>query len=329
MQLSYISSVVILGLISGTHAVPFVPLELRGVSPDNTCGKNGTGGSPNAYTCPTGLPCCSRYGWCGSTAAYCSSADGCQPGFGTCKVYNVTSRGPTDHRCGHGVGSCASNECCSFAGYCGTTEEYCRAPDCQFDYGPACDANKVPSGTNTSSIARPAVGSVLYGSDGIYDCANAGDMALSFDDGPYIYTSHILDLLDEYNAKATFFVTGNNNGPPYSSCTAECGCEADLKELGYHITYFSLDTSDYLNDSPTLISNSQNIFSKAVNGSNPATDEFLVVSHDIHNQTSKVLVEYMLKSATEKGYRPVTVGTCLGDDEKNWYRVDTESVLGE
>ena len=26
--------------------------------------------------------------------------------------------------------------------------------------------------------------------------------------------------------------------PPYSSCTAECGCEDDMKALGYHITYF-------------------------------------------------------------------------------------------
>lgn len=129
-------------------------------------------------------------------------------------------------------------------------------------------------------------------------------MALTFDDGPYIYTSHILDLLDQYNAKATFFITGNNINkghiddtslawpalikrmydgghqiashtwshsdlckitsaqrknemwknemalrniigviptymrPPYSSCTEECGCEADLEELGYHITHF-------------------------------------------------------------------------------------------
>jgi hypothetical protein len=90
--------------------------------------------------------------------------------------------------------------------------EYCAAPDCQFNYGPACDANKVPSGTNTSSIPRNQVGSVLYGSAGIYDCSQVGDMALTFDDGPFIYTSHILDLLAKYNAKATFFVTGNNNG---------------------------------------------------------------------------------------------------------------------
>ncbi|PQE25870.1 Chitin deacetylase protein [Rutstroemia sp. NJR-2017a BBW] len=217
MQLSYTSSVVLLGLISGTCAVPFTPLQGRAVSPDNTCGTTGSGGNTNAYTCPTELPCCSTNGWCGSTDAYCLSTNGCQSGFGTCTVVNVTistgsgGSSATDQTCGPGIGSCASNECCSLAGYCGTTEEYCRAPDCQFTYGPACDANKVPSGTNTSSIARTPLGSVLYGSAGIYDCANAGDMALTFDDGPYIYTSHILDVLDKYNAKATFFITGNNN----------------------------------------------------------------------------------------------------------------------
>lgn len=90
--------------------------------------------------------------------------------------------------------------------------DFCRAPDCQFNYGPGCDANAIPSGTNTSSIPRTALGSVLYGSAGIYDCVAAGDMALTFDDGPYIYTSHILDLLKQYNASATFMITGNNNG---------------------------------------------------------------------------------------------------------------------
>jgi peptidoglycan/xylan/chitin deacetylase (PgdA/CDA1 family) len=35
---------------------------------------------------------------------------------------------------------------------------------------------------------------------------------LTFDDGPYIFTSDLLDILDKYNAKATFFITGNNMG---------------------------------------------------------------------------------------------------------------------
>lgn len=37
-------------------------------------------------------------------------------------------------------------------------------------------------------------------------------MALTFDDGPYTYTSQILDILDNLDVKATFFVAGNNRG---------------------------------------------------------------------------------------------------------------------
>lgn len=357
------------------------------VSIDETCGVTFAG--TKGYTCPTG-ECCSKNGYCGTTTDYCSTPSGCQSAYGKCD----DGGSDAEKRCGSGVGNCASDECCSLAGYCGTTEEYCAAPDCQFNYGPACDANTIPTGSNTSSIARPALGSVLYGSAGIYDCATPGDMALTFDDGPYIYTSHILDILAQYNASATFFITGNNLGkghidntslpwpsliksmydnghqiashswshadlcnitstqrknemwknemalrniigviptymrPPYSSCTAECGCEKDMEELGYHITYFSLDTQDYLNDSPTLISNSQNIFSTAINASDPKTDHPLLITHDIHNQTSAVLIEYILQNAIAKGYNPVTVGTCLGDAKANWYRVDAGSTLG-
>lgn len=37
-----------------------------------------------------------------------------------------------------------------------------------------------------------------------------GDIALTFDDGPYIHTPTVLDVLAEYNVKATFFIVGNN-----------------------------------------------------------------------------------------------------------------------
>ncbi len=55
--------------------------------------------------------------------------------------------------------------------------------------------NQKPSGADTSDVARPKLGSVLYGGAGIYDCVKAGDIALTFDDGPYIYTSDLLDKL--------------------------------------------------------------------------------------------------------------------------------------
>jgi peptidoglycan/xylan/chitin deacetylase (PgdA/CDA1 family) len=37
-------------------------------------------------------------------------------------------------------------------------------------------------------------------------------VALSYDDGPYIYTEQLLDTLKQYGFHATFFITGNNNG---------------------------------------------------------------------------------------------------------------------
>jgi peptidoglycan/xylan/chitin deacetylase (PgdA/CDA1 family) len=35
---------------------------------------------------------------------------------------------------------------------------------------------------------------------------------LTFDDGPYTYTSQLLDVLEKYEVKATFFIAGNNRG---------------------------------------------------------------------------------------------------------------------
>lgn len=37
-------------------------------------------------------------------------------------------------------------------------------------------------------------------------------VALTFDDGPYIYTADLLDLLQKNNVTATFFVVGANGG---------------------------------------------------------------------------------------------------------------------
>ncbi len=39
-----------------------------------------------------------------------------------------------------------------------------------------------------------------------------GKVALTFDDGPYIYTNDLLNLLKSNNVTATFFVVGANGG---------------------------------------------------------------------------------------------------------------------
>ncbi|RDL35375.1 uncharacterized protein BP5553_07306 [Venustampulla echinocandica] len=298
------------------------------------------------------------------------------------KAETLEERQDSNGRCGPGFGKCATN-CCSPAGYCGLGTEYCAAPDCQLDYGPACDGNQKPAGTSTANIARPKIGNVPYGGGGIYDCVVPGDIAFTFDDGPYIYTSDLLDKLKTHNAKATFFITGNNLGkgpidstaqwsnlikrmvaeghqvashtwshqsltsvdettfnnqiiynemafrnilgyfptymrPPYSQCDATCGSR--LATLGYHVTYFDLDTAGYLNDDVNLIQNSKNIWDTAINPSNSQTDNFLEIEHDIHFQTVYNLTDYILASMTQHGYKSVTVGECLGDPSANWYR---------
>jgi peptidoglycan/xylan/chitin deacetylase (PgdA/CDA1 family) len=78
-------------------------------------------------------------------------------------------------------------------------------------FGPACDGNQTPAGSDTSKIPRPTFGNVPYGVD-ISHCSVTGKVALTFDDGPYIYTTELLDLLKSNNVRATFFVVGNNGG---------------------------------------------------------------------------------------------------------------------
>ncbi|KAF1842529.1 carbohydrate esterase family 4 protein, partial [Cucurbitaria berberidis CBS 394.84] len=289
--------------------------------------------------------------------------------------------------CGANIGSCGAGLCCSPNGYCGTTGDFCYSPGCNYAYGPGCPENATPAGTNTSSIARTKIGSISYGGGGIYNCVTPGTVAITYDDGPQkVLTNHILDVMASHNAKATFFITGNNINkgqiditqeyidvikrmdaeghqiashtwthldlsvvssidrkqqmwknemalrnivgkiptymrPPYSSCTG--ACQTDMAALGYHVTYFDVDTDDYNQDAPDEIQNSKNWFRGNITqggatGTNGA--KWLEISHDIHEQTANNLTEYMLSTLTQLGYKAVTVGDCLGDPKANWYR---------
>jgi peptidoglycan/xylan/chitin deacetylase (PgdA/CDA1 family) len=74
-----------------------------------------------------------------------------------------------------------------------------------------CDSDTTPAGATTRYDTRPLLGSVTY-SDSVLDCVENNVVALSYDDGPYNYTSELLDILKSYNFTATFFISGNNNG---------------------------------------------------------------------------------------------------------------------
>jgi hypothetical protein len=109
--------------------------------------------------------------------------------------------------------------------------------------------------------------------------------------------------------------------PPYSSCTGQC--ETDLAALGYHVTYFDVDTDDYNQDDPAKIQRSKNWFKGNITkgGATAAGGaKWLDIQHDIHEQTANNLTEYMLITLKDLGYKAVTVGECLGDPVANWYR---------
>ncbi|OAL47099.1 glycoside hydrolase/deacetylase [Pyrenochaeta sp. DS3sAY3a] len=301
-----------------------------------------------------------------------------------------TRQGGQNGRCGPSFGgaSCAAGYCCSGAGYCGTTSDHCMAPDCLFNYGPGCDANKTPGGASTRNDARPQKGNVAYGGAGIYGCTKPGTVAITYDDGPYIYTNQVLDQFASYGFKATFFVTGINIGkgaidttsswstvikrmvaeghqvashtwshqdlsaitdaqrydqmvknemairniigkyptymrPPYSSCNA--ACQTVLRNLGYVISYFDLDTDDYnqLSNIQVAKDNFKRILDQTPGG--PTSGDRLAIAHDIHQQTALSLTGYMLEYLRSKGYRGVTMGECMGEPESNWYRTSGET----
>ena len=109
--------------------------------------------------------------------------------------------------------------------------------------------------------------------------------------------------------------------PPYSSCTAASGCQADLAGLRYHVVYFDLDTTDYLHTGAGEIQAAIDAFDAFFAGrSAGGGDNALAIAHDIHEQTATTLTRHMLRSLRDDGYRMVTVGECLGDPSENWYR---------
>lgn len=146
-------------------------------------------------------------------------------------IPDVDTNDKKHKRCGPGIGFCAPGDwyiyekkslqsimkanwfdSCSPVGYCGRGYQHCASPNCQIDYSNGCDASVKPLGEPTLNVSRPLIGNVSYDGAGIDHCKNPGTVALTFDDGPYNYTSHVLDLLAAAGAKATFFITGNNLG---------------------------------------------------------------------------------------------------------------------
>ena len=129
------------------------------------------------------------------------------------------------------------NQCCSQYGWCGDSSDHCGV-GCQTAYG-RCNGSPIPPST------RPWLGSVPYG-EGIYTCQAPGTIALTYDDGPYLWTSQLLDILDNYGIKATFFITARNlnKGPLDDPNLPWAAVLRRMYRSGHQIAGHSMDHRD-------------------------------------------------------------------------------------
>lgn len=90
--------------------------------------------------------------------------------------------------------------------------------------------NTTTNTTNTTQLnaSKLPVGAVIT------HCTIPGTIALTFDDGPYIYTSQILDTLAKHGVRATFFLNGHNRGNIDASPDIVQRTLAEGHQLGSH-----------------------------------------------------------------------------------------------
>lgn len=172
-------------------------------------------GPKHGFKVCRGYHCCSVTGFCGPGPAYCDTA---QPTYGWVDpgVYKASppstvKRENSGKRCGKDFENavCDGSECCSETGFCGVGSGFCTAPGCQEEFG-ICDAETIPEGLDTSKDRHGPWGLKLSGKV-IDRCTKPRTLALTYDDGPNKFSGRILDLLEENNATATFFVAGITN----------------------------------------------------------------------------------------------------------------------
>lgn len=102
--------------------------------------------------------------------------------------------------------------------------------------------------------------------------------------------------------------------PPYISWTP--ATLNILDELGYHVISLDVDTNDWRGDYDAAREN----YVDGLESGDPRYSSHLVLAHDIWDRTVHELAEFMIYEARKRGYTLVTLGECLGDDRRNWYR---------
>jgi peptidoglycan/xylan/chitin deacetylase (PgdA/CDA1 family) len=102
---------------------------------------------------------------------------------------------------------CPAGQCCSQYGWCDTSVNYCGV-GCQSGFG-TCQSDSTAPPPPTGIPSSPAAPTSVPAGTIITQCVKPGQFSLTYDDGPGVATSQILDTLARQQIKATFCVVGD------------------------------------------------------------------------------------------------------------------------
>ncbi|RHZ82799.1 hypothetical protein Glove_103g227 [Diversispora epigaea] len=268
-----------------------IVISILGENVKAQCGK----GLPK---CPNNL-CCSRWGWCGSTSAYCGA--GCQPLYGKCpgittlktttttrksttttpksttttpktttttsKTTTTTSKTSTSlttttsktstslttttsktstslttttSKTSTSLTTTTSKTSTSLTTTTSKTSTSLTTTTSKTSTSLTTTTSKTSTSLTTTTPLTTTVAVPKPSGKPIYSCSVPGTMAITFDDGPYMWTNDLLNNLKALNAKATFFINGNNWDCIYNYATVLKRIVAEGHQLAHH-TWGHLD----------------------------------------------------------------------------------------
>ncbi|BFI31937.1 peptidoglycan-N-acetylglucosamine deacetylase [Marchantia polymorpha subsp. ruderalis] len=295
-------------LLSQALAMALAIAPARGaVSPDGTCGSTVAGN----YTCDVEF-CCSQYGYCGTTTAYCNA--GCQTAYGRCGNGTEVAAPGEPARPGLEMKACVANGTYALTFDDGPTNitavvlktlARLRLKGAFFAVGLNLE-------NTTENLAARAAFRAAY---------RAGHLVASHSyDHPHFPTLTVAAMEEQLDKTALLFeqligVRPRYFRAPYGEVDSDV--VGVLEGRGYNLINWNLDPRDWESRNETLILES--IADQLAVGS-PANDSWIDVKHDTVPATVYGL-EKIVRLIQSKGYKIVPLPECVGDTKSPYTRI--------
>lgn len=269
--------------------------------------------------------CCSGAGWCGKGPEYCSVPGNCQQEFGTCDSWNIPKI------IGHNVRDDKRQFDDSFPAVVNACKETNHLA-LSFDDGPTnytiaiLDLLKQYEAHATFFLAGNINGR------GAIDTDHKTTVKRMLDEGHQIgshtWSHPILDSLTSAqrkeemynNDQAIYNVIGKYPTfmrPPEVKCGPEC--EKDMRDLGYHVAMWQVDSQDWMEKRPNLESTKVRLGEELILHA-PQHGMFLI-QHDTHGEAIEVARSLLdLIKTRNLPIKSTTLAECLGLAKEKAYQ---------